>query len=162
MGGMRIRSELIPSTNPYTKQNKETTKLDRYKYIYVSARNSEIKKTLLAKYASDSGKEYLNVFCIGNIDYDMEGDLRMDTEARDIAIKGSGIPELRRHCHTIVARAQFKASNHFLNVEIPGLIQSLEVWVESAKQDIGSSVPPNRVSELQNVRWSNLHHQPLH
>ena len=162
MGGLRIRSELTPSTNPYTRHNKQRTKLDRYKYIYVSARNAEIKKTLLAKYASDSGKTNINVFCIGNNDYDMEGDLRMDTEARDIAIKGSGIPDLRRHCHTIVARAQFRASNHFLNVEIPDLIQSLEVWVESAKQDSGSSVPLDRVPELQNVRWSNLHHQPLY
>ena len=162
MGGLRIGNELTPSTNPYTKQNKRRTKLDRYKYIYVSARNAEIKKKLLAKYASDSGKMNINVFCIGNNDYDMEGDLRMDTEAQDIAIKGSGIPELRRHCHNIVARAQFRASNHLLNVEIPDLIQSLEVWVESANQDSGSSVTPNRVPEFQNVRWTNLHHQPLY
>ena len=86
----------------------------------------------------------------------------MDPEARDVAIKGSGIPELRRHCHTIVTRAQFKASNHFLEVEIPELIQSLEVWVESAEQNSGPSVPPNRVPELQTVCWFNVHHELLH
>ena len=159
---MRTRSGLTPSTSPDTTKNKERTKVDRYKYIYVSARNTDIKKKVLVKYASDSSKADLNVFCIGNNDYDIEGDLRMDPEARDIAIKGSGIPELRRHCHTIVTRAQFRASSHFLEVEIPDLIQSLEVWVESAKQDSGSSVPPDRVPELQTVRWSNVHHQPLH
>ena len=161
MRGMRTRSGLTPSTNPCTIHSKERTKVDRYKYIYVSARNAEITKKVLAKYASDSGKANLNVFCIGNNDYDIEGDLRMDPEARDIAIKGSGIPELRCHCHTIVTRAQFKASNHFLEVEIPDLIQSLEVWVESAEQDSGPSVPPNRVPELQTVCWSNVHRQLL-
>ena len=159
---MRIRSGLTQSTNPCITENKERTKVYRYKYIYVSARNADIKKKLLAKYASDSGKANLNVFCVGNNDYDIEGDLRMDPEARDVAIKGSGIPELRRHCHTIVTRAQFKASNHFLEVEIPDLIQSLEVWVESAEQDSSPSVPPNCVPELQTVRWSNVHHQLLH
>ena len=79
----------------------------------------------------------------------------MDPEARDIAIEGSGIPKLRCHCHTIVSRAQFRASNHFLEVEIPVLMQSLEVWMESAEQDSISSVPPNCVPELQIVRWSN-------
>ena len=138
------------------------TKVDRYKYIYVSARNAEIKKEVFAKYASESGRADLNVFCIGNIDYDIEGDVRMDPEARDIAIKGCGIPELRCHCHSIVTRAQFRASNHFLEVEIPDLIQSLEVWVESAEQDSGPSVPPNRIPELQKVRWSNTHRQLLH
>ena len=158
---MRTRSGLTPSTNSCTIQNKERTKVDRYKYIYVSARNAEITKKVPAKYASNSGKANLNVFCIGNNDYDIEGDLRMDPEARDIAIKGSGIPELRCHCHTIVTRAQFKAFNHFLEVEIPDLIQSLEVWVESAEQDSGPSVPPNRVPELQTVGWSNVHRQLL-
>ena len=121
-----------------------------------------IKGKVLAEYASEFGKANPNVFCIGNKDYDMEGERRMDPEARDIAIKGSGIPELRRHCHTIVTRAQFIASNHFLKVEIPDLIQSLEVWVESAEQDSGPPVSPNRVSELHTVRWSNVHRHPLH
>lgn len=162
MRGMRLKSGLPPSTSPYTIQNKRITKVDRYKYIYVSARNAEIKKKVIAKYASDSGKANLNVFCIGNNDYDIEGECRRDPEARDIAIKGSGIPELRRHCHAIVTRAQFRASNQFLEVEIPDLIQSLDVWVESAEQDSGPSVPPNRVPELQIVRRSNAPYQLLY
>ena len=138
-----------------TLDKKKGTKGDRYKYIYVSARNADIKEKLLANYAPDFGNAKLNVFCVGNIDYDIEGDLIMDPEARDIAIEGSGIPKLRRYCHTIVSRAQFRASNHFLEVEIPGLMQSLEVWMESADQDSVPSVPLNCVPELQTVRWSN-------
>ena len=151
MEGTRAKSELTPSIIFYTIQEKRT-KIDRYKYIYVSARNAEIKQTLLANYASDVGSANLNVFCVGNNDYDMEGDLRMDPDARNIAIEGSGIPELRRHCHTIVSRAQFRASNHFIEVEIPDLVQSLEVWVESAEQDSVPSFPPNCVPELETVR----------
>ena len=148
--------------DPLHNTGKKRTKIDRYKYIYVSARNADIETKLLAKYAPDFGNAKLNVFCVGNIDYDIEGDLIMDPEARDIAINGSGIPQLRRHCHTIVSTAQFRASNHFLEVEIPDLMQSLEVWMESAEQISLPSVPPNCVPELQTVRWSNALYWLLH
>ena len=117
----------------------------------MSARNAEIEEKFRAKYGSDSGNAKPRVFCIGNKDY---GGKKVDPEARHIAIKGSGIIELRLHCHTIVTRAQFRASNHFLEVEIPELMQSLELWVESAEQNSVPSVPPNCVPELQKVRWS--------
>ena len=86
----------------------------------------------------------------------------MDPEARAIAIEGSGIPKLRRHCHTIVSRAQFRASNHFLEAEIPALMQSLELWMGSAEQDSVPFVPPNCVPKLQTVRWSDESYQLLH
>ena len=118
----------------------------------MSARNARIKERVLAKYAPNSGNANLGVFCIGNKDYVEKG---LDPEARHIAIKGSEIPELRLHCHTIITRAQFRASNHFLEVEIPDLMQSLELWVESAEQDSVPSMPANCVPELLKVRWSN-------
>ncbi|CAD6572450.1 MAG: hypothetical protein ASARMPRED_005340 [Alectoria sarmentosa] len=65
---------------------------------------------------------------IGNKDYDMEGVHFWDLETHEMAIQGSDIPEIRKHCHSIVARAQFRTSNHFLEVEVPDLVQSLEIF----------------------------------
>lgn len=82
----------------------------------------------------------------------MEGDRSWDSETRNILVPGSGIPELRHFCHSVVARAQFRASNHFLDVEIPDLVQSLEVWAASIEQGTQHLIPLNLVPELQTVR----------
>ena len=81
----------------------------------------------------------------------MEGQI-WDDEAREIAIQGSGIPELRRHCHSIVSKAQFRVSNHFLEVEVPDLVQSLEVWTASADCRAPPPLPQESIPDLQSVR----------
>ena len=43
----------------------------------------------------------------------------------------SGIPELRKFCHTVVAEAQFHAALHYLDVKCLGLLQQLELWTQS-------------------------------
>ena len=48
----------------------------------------------------------------------------------------SGIIEVRKHCVSIVAQSQFRASNHFMRVEIPALLRSIEMWVRSGAGDI--------------------------
>lgn len=68
----------------------------------------------------------LDIFCVGNEDYQNSAELCGETAA--LAIKGSGIPSLRRFCHSIPARAQFRATNHFLAVQLKGLVQSVELW----------------------------------
>ena len=85
---------------------------------------------------------------IGNKDYDMEGVHFWDLETHEMAIQGSDIPEIRKHCHSIVARAQFRTSNHFLEVEVPDLVQSLEVWIASAEYGAPSNVPLECIPDL--------------
>ena len=82
----------------------------------------------------------------------MEGYHIWDLEAREMAIQGSGIPELRRHCHSIVSKAQFRVSNHFLEVEVPDLVQSLEVWMASADSRSPPPIPHESISDLQSVK----------
>ena len=85
----------------------------------------------------------------------MEGHI-WDPEARDLAIQGSGIPELRRHCHSIVSKAQFRVSTHFLEVEVPDLIQSLEVWMASADSRSPPPIPHESISGLQLVKIDSM------
>ena len=122
----------------------------RYKYLFVALRNQRIERDVLTKYASlVTGSANLRVFCIGNKDY--EGHEIDYAEARALAINGSGVPELRDFCHSVVAKAQFRASNHFIETQIPDLIQSLKLWVEAAGDDPGAVIPPNVLPDLREV-----------
>lgn len=68
-----------------------------------------------------------------------------------MAAHTSGVPELRLFCHSIVSRAQYTASMHFLEVEIPSLIESLEVWLSVAQQKSPPVIDPQIVLDLESV-----------
>ncbi|KAI4143217.1 MAG: hypothetical protein LQ341_002975 [Variospora aurantia] len=119
----------------------------KYKYLYIAARNAAVKRVLKKRYAVPDIGMAINVFCVGNRDY--EGADFRSQEARNMAVHGSCVPELRRFCHSIVARAQHRASMHFLEVEIPSLIESLEVWLSVAQQKCPTAIDPQIVLDLE-------------
>ena len=122
----------------------------RYKYIYISARNRDISSQLASKYPQLAGNGRSNIFCVGNDDY--EGNkLHPGSSAHRLAISGSGVQELRRFCHSVAAKAQFRASDHFLVVDIPSLIQHLDVWLDGSKRTTVAAIPANCVPDLQKV-----------
>jgi len=47
-------------------------------------------------------------------------------------VRASGIPELRRFCHSITAVAQLLEAKHFLESTLSSLLNSLELWASSA------------------------------
>ena len=73
----------------------------------------------------------------------------------------SGVPGLRKFCHSIVARAQFKAAQHFLETEVPALIQSIQLWLEAAEQDTTLNIPSNLVPDVQTVGSIEIVHNTL-
>ncbi len=93
------------------------------------------------EYQSSSSNSTLTVFCVGNRDYDMECTQIWGPKVREIAIPGSSIPQLRKHCHSNVAKAQFRLSDHFLGVQVPDLVQSLEVRTASAEHGAPLDIP---------------------
>jgi len=122
----------------------------RYKYIYVSARNRDISSRLASKYPQLAGNGRSNIFCVANDDY--EGNkLYPGSSAHRFAISGSGVPELRRFCHSVAAKAQFRASDHFLAVDIPSLIQHLDVWLDGSHRTTIAVIPTDCVPGLQKV-----------
>ncbi|KAL8649989.1 MAG: hypothetical protein Q9226_005335 [Calogaya cf. arnoldii] len=118
-----------------------------YKYLFVSARNTDVERALRTRYLSLAPGLSVNVFCVGNRDY--EGAEYRSQEAHLRAIQGSGIPDLRRFCHSVVAHAQYDASLHFLEVELASLLQSLQVWLSVSEQKDRVSVDPQIVTDLQ-------------
>ena len=46
-------------------------------------------------------------------------------------VRSSGIPELRRFCHTITAGAQLLEAKHFLQSTLSSLLSSVELWATS-------------------------------
>lgn len=106
--------------------------MNSYKYIYVKARNMDVIGKIIANYPQLQGHDGVpRVFCIANKDY--EGNDFNNSAAHLEAIRGSGVPELRRFCRSIVSCAQFKACNHFLRYDIPNLLQSLQSWLNAYK-----------------------------
>lgn len=106
-------------------------------------RNKWAKENVIRRYNN------VDVFCVGNIDYG--GSEYSGSEDRVQAAIGSGIPDLRRFCHSLVAKAQLRAAKHLLEVEMQGLIQWLEVWVIALDQEVVPIIPPGCVPHLQRV-----------
>lgn len=124
----------------------------RHKYLFIEARNADIRECLTKAYSKLFPAGDLDIFYITNKDY--QGYLEQGGEAHALAIKGSGIPRLRRFCHSIPARAQFRATNHFLEIQLKGLVQSLELWLSAGSKNSSLQLPSNEFSDdLRNV-WS--------
>lgn len=117
----------------------------RYKYLFIEARNAAIREQLVKAYSEFYPAGDLDVFCVANQDY--QGYVEQGEEAHELAIHGSGIPRLRRFCHSIPARAQFRATNHFLEVQLKGLVQSLELWLSAGARNNSLQLPSDNFSE---------------
>jgi len=48
-------------------------------------------------------------------------------------IVASGIPDLRRFCHSLTADAQLREARHFLQSRLFSVLNSLEIWTRGAK-----------------------------
>ena len=55
-------------------------------------------------------------------------------------VAASGIPELRRFCHSVTATAQLLEAKHFLRSKLASLINSLGIWA-------GTPLPPLSATE---------------
>lgn len=65
-------------------------------------------------------------------------------------VRASGIPELRRFCHSITAGAQLLEAKHFLESTLSSLLNSLELWASSApaQPQIEYSAPGESIYEI--------------
>lgn len=120
----------------------------KYKYIYVAARNNNVNAKLALTYPQLAGNGRSNVFCIANDDY--EGNkLRHGSAAHKYAVANSGVPELRSFCHSVAAKAQFHAAELFLKIELPSLIQSLDIWLQGPQKAASAAIPADCLDNRQ-------------
>ncbi|QVM07612.1 hypothetical protein D8B26_002310 [Coccidioides posadasii str. Silveira] len=87
--------------------------------LFVNARNSSVAVRLRERVPDVE----FEVFCV-----DMGHYQRPFNEKQ---VKLSGIPTLRRFCHSIPAASLYATGRNFLNISLPSLVNSLEVWYDS-------------------------------
>lgn len=111
----------------------------RQELLLQSARNEHVKVGLQKAYASKVPEGKLEVFCVSNILYET-----FTKKGNSDMVAGSGIPELRRFCHSIAADAQLLEAKHFLKSKLASLFSSLDLWA-------CTSLPPSSDDESDNI-----------
>lgn len=124
--------ELLEVKRSLEKQrNAEDYELKRYA---IEMRNSYVVGRLRETYQDHTAAETLHIFCVSNTMY---WDKR--TAEKSVAepfLNLSGIIAIRKHCTAMVAASQLRASNNFLENDVPTLLSEIELWVQSG---LGSS-----------------------
>lgn len=98
-----------------------------------------------ARYATHLNQKDFAVFCVDN---------RIYHECCNIQeVNLSGIPPLRKFCYEIPAEAQFEAAYQYIGTELPHLVTSIGLWIETAdgpgKQNLAHIVSAESLSSVQ-------------
>lgn len=95
--------------------------------LLIEARNSHVREGLQRAYATKAPDGHLDVFCVSNKNYD-----KYSRKGNSTLVVASGIPEVRRFCHSVTAEAQLREAQHFLRSALFSFLNSLEMWARSA------------------------------
>ncbi|KAM0549484.1 hypothetical protein ACHAPJ_009300 [Fusarium lateritium] len=111
---------------------KKKTAKKQQELLLIRARNEHVKENLQNVYSSEMNGRKLDVFCVSNKWYE-----KYCPKGNTDFVDASGIPELRRFCHTLTADAQFNEARHFLRSRLSALLNTLDLWATSSldKQD---------------------------
>lgn len=120
---------------------KKQLKLER-EFLLIKARNQFVKTGLQRAYAEKVEGKTLEVFCVSNKAYEKHA-----KKGRVQFVEASGIPEVRRFCHTITAQAQLEESKNFLLSKLPSLLSSARLWMEKTLQEANDSTTPEMIRE---------------
>ncbi|KAJ4256900.1 hypothetical protein NW762_008996 [Fusarium torreyae] len=95
--------------------------------LLIRARNEHVKENLQNIYSSEMNGRRLDVFCVSNKWYE-----KYCPKGNTDFVEASGIPELRRFCHTLTADAQLNEAKHFLKSRLSALLNTLDLWASSS------------------------------
>ncbi|KAF4493723.1 hypothetical protein FAGAP_10157 [Fusarium agapanthi] len=121
----RLDTELDAAKTSGDRTKKKAIKKQQ-ELLLVQARNGHVKRNLQSAYSSEMDGRSLDVFCVSNKWYEKYS-LKGNTEFA----RASGIPELRRFCHSLTADAQLSEAKHFLRSRLSSLLNTLELWATS-------------------------------
>ncbi|XEV04523.1 hypothetical protein FSHL1_009810 [Fusarium sambucinum] len=94
--------------------------------LLVQARNRHVQINLRNVYSSEMNDANLDVFCVSNKWYE-----KYCPKGNAKFVEASGVPDLRRFCHTVTADAQFNEANHFLKSRLSTLLNTIDLWASS-------------------------------
>ncbi|KAH0556616.1 hypothetical protein GP486_005548 [Trichoglossum hirsutum] len=119
----------------------------KQKYMLISARNAHVTGELKKAYANIIPTGDLRVFCIANRDYKRFRSPRQRKWADISLINATSVLDLRRFCRSIPAKAQFEAGLHFLEIQIPTLLHSIELWISTGPEADRATKPKDTAYE---------------
>ncbi|KAF4472847.1 hypothetical protein FALBO_253 [Fusarium albosuccineum] len=116
--------------------------------LLIQARANHVKENLQNVYSSEMEGKRLDVFCVSNKWYE-----KYCPKGNNEFVEASGIPELRRFCHTLTAEAQLNEAKHFLKSKLSTVLNSLDLWASSLlnKQDDSEMLNDSVYNELNAV-----------
>ncbi|OAP58566.1 hypothetical protein AYL99_07656 [Fonsecaea erecta] len=106
------------------------------KTFLITTRNQKVTAEIRAVYESRMPQGNLPVFCVSNREY-WEHRKKPAGEAMPF-LHLSGILEVRKHCLSVVAESQLRTAVDYMVNAIPGLLGSVELWVQSGVRDLSS------------------------
>lgn len=99
------------------------------KALLIQARNDHVKEGLRRAYQERIPGGHLPVFCVSNSHYERYSKLGLLE-----FVQSSEIPQLRNSCYTVSAAAQLAEAHHFLQAQIPRVLNEIDLWVAKQAQ----------------------------
>jgi hypothetical protein len=96
----------------------------------ITTRNALVESKLHDLYRNKIQGGDPRVFCASNFLYWAKRDEKSGERASPF-LELSGIIALRRHCMALVSDSQFRIATKYLQDDIPSLLSSIELWVQS-------------------------------
>ncbi|KAG9254532.1 uncharacterized protein F5Z01DRAFT_622392 [Emericellopsis atlantica] len=108
-----------------------TRRMDRISLqaYLVSTRNESVSQQLRGMYSGSTPDQQTSVFCVSNKEYWDNRDKERNTFQPHLQL--SGILDARRHCMSVVASSQRRATMHYTNDQIPAFLAQIDHWVQS-------------------------------
>lgn len=75
----------------------------------------------------------MTVICVSNKLF--SENCNEEDEEQQAYVELSGIPQLRRFCHSIIADIQMSYVSKFFTMTVPGTLSSVDLWADGAFND---------------------------
>ncbi|KAL5001750.1 hypothetical protein BDV10DRAFT_182315 [Aspergillus recurvatus] len=107
---------------------REAAELELKKFL-ITRRNQRVTDSLMRAWGNGT-----RVFCVSNTLYSEHRAQEPDQATEYLEL--SGIRELRRYCQSVPADAQLRATEAFLQIEVPLLLGSISVWAAAGSDTV--------------------------
>lgn len=122
----------------------------RQEFLLIGARNDFVKEGLKRNYSEKVPGGILEVFCVSNLKYE-----KFSRKGVVDYVNASGVPALRRFCHTITAKPQYFEAKNYLQSSLASLLTSVSLWVEKEREP--ASKFDKYAKEISFVEYETMH-----
>ncbi|KAL4923819.1 uncharacterized protein BDV17DRAFT_276077 [Aspergillus undulatus] len=122
------RSQNFAAEEASLSDQREAAELELKQFL-ITRRNQRVTNSLMRAWGNRA-----RVFCVSNTLY---SDHRaQDPDQANAYLELSGIKELRRYCQSVPADAQLRATEAFLQIQVPALLGSISVWAAAGSDTV--------------------------